>query len=415
VRGRLTPPVGARPDHPARIGIALAGGGFLGAAYELGALAALAESIDGLDLTGLDVYVGVSAGAFLAAGLANGLSPHAMVRMFVESERDDAPFDPATLLRPSWSAVSERLREAPRVAAEVLSELRRGWRQAGFGAAAWRGLDRATSLLPSGVLDAGPAEAKLARVFITRGRGNRFGDLPCVLRIVATDIDSGEAVAFGDARTAEVPISRAVVASSAVPGLFAPVHVGDRRFVDGALNKTLHASIALQEGARLVLCLNPLVPFQPTATGPSMTIAQGGLGAVLAQTVRTAIRSRMSVGLEKYRVSHPHADVLLFEPRPDDETMFATRIFSTSSRRELCEHAYRRTRMDLLERAPTLSPLLARHGLSLNLTRLNRPDLPLLRPTSGRHARPGTLASTTRRLTRTLDDLDRIVRLSHHR
>jgi len=57
----------------ARIGLAVAGGGPIGGMYELGALRALDEAIDGLDLGALDVYVGVSSGAFVAAGLANGL------------------------------------------------------------------------------------------------------------------------------------------------------------------------------------------------------------------------------------------------------------------------------------------------------------------------------------------------------
>ena len=54
-----------------RTGLAVAGGGPVGAIYELGALRALDESIDGLRLHELDVYVGVSAGAFIAASLAN--------------------------------------------------------------------------------------------------------------------------------------------------------------------------------------------------------------------------------------------------------------------------------------------------------------------------------------------------------
>jgi len=52
-----------------RIGLALAGGGPLGAIYEIGALAALSESLRGIDLNDADVYVGVSAGGFIAAGL----------------------------------------------------------------------------------------------------------------------------------------------------------------------------------------------------------------------------------------------------------------------------------------------------------------------------------------------------------
>jgi predicted acylesterase/phospholipase RssA len=404
----MSPPLRSSP----RVGIALAGGGFLGAAYELGALAALSESIDGLDLTGLDVYVGVSAGSFLAAGLANGLSPHAMVRMFVESEADDGPFDPASLLRPAWREILNRLSGAPALAAELASEMGRGLVHGGVGTALWRALDSAIALLPTGVFDAAPAEIKLAALLSEGGRSNHFDGLSTKLRIVATDIDSGETVAFGRRGTGHVPISRAVLASSAVPGLFPPVRIEGRWFVDGALNKTMHASIALQEGAALVLCLNPLVPYSPGPAGPPASIAARGLGAVLSQTVRTAIRSRMTVGLEKYRVTHPQADVLLFEPRQDDATTFFTRIFSVSSRRQLCEHAYRQTRADLLCRAPDLAPTLARHGLRLNVQRLADPTHTLVREPSRPPPRAGRLATATRRLGRTLDDLERVVRLA---
>lgn len=400
-----------RPSPP-RIALALAGGGFLGVAYELGALAALSESIEGLDLTGLQVYVGVSAGAFLAAGLASGLTPHAMVRMFVDSERDEAEFDPATLLRPAWSELRDRIGAAPGVARELVAEMRRGFAHGGLASAAWRGLDGAVALLPSGLVDASPAGRKLARLLERVGYGDRFDALPGALRIVATDLDRGETVAFGSPGTEHVPISRAVLASSAVPGLFTPVRIGRRTYVDGALNKTLHASIALQEGASLVLCLNPLVPYRGSADDGG-GIAERGLGAVLAQTVRTAIRSRMTVGLEKYRVTHPDADVLLFEPRADDATTFLARIFSTSSRRELCEHAYRRTRADLLERADAIGPVLARHGLRLDRARLADPHHTLVRARAGRPPlRDGALSRATRRLERTLDDLERVLTLS---
>ena len=51
--------------------LALAGGGPLGAVYEIGVLMALSEALDGFDFNELDAYVGVSAGSFIAAGLAN--------------------------------------------------------------------------------------------------------------------------------------------------------------------------------------------------------------------------------------------------------------------------------------------------------------------------------------------------------
>ncbi len=88
-------------------GIALAGGGPLGSIWEIGALVALDEALLGIDFADCDVYVGVSSGSFIAAGLANGISPREMHRMFIESETADDPFEPELLLRP---AVGEYLR-----------------------------------------------------------------------------------------------------------------------------------------------------------------------------------------------------------------------------------------------------------------------------------------------------------------
>src|SRR6187549_708472 len=71
--------------HRPEVGLALAGGGPLGITYEIGALNALAESLEGVDFTALGVYVGVSAGSVVAAGLANGIGPREICRLFVES------------------------------------------------------------------------------------------------------------------------------------------------------------------------------------------------------------------------------------------------------------------------------------------------------------------------------------------
>ena len=61
----------APTESTPRIGLALGGGGPLGGIYEIGALRALDEALDGLDFNNLDVYVGVNAGSFVAANLAN--------------------------------------------------------------------------------------------------------------------------------------------------------------------------------------------------------------------------------------------------------------------------------------------------------------------------------------------------------
>ena len=97
-----------------RIGLALAGGGPLGGIYEVGALLALADTLDGLDFNDLDVYVGVSSGGFVAAALANGLSPAQMYRLFID-DGVDAALTPAVARASTatGSAARRRCRASP--------------------------------------------------------------------------------------------------------------------------------------------------------------------------------------------------------------------------------------------------------------------------------------------------------------
>lgn len=399
---------GTRPE--ARIGLALAGGGFLGAAYELGVLAALSESIDGLEINALDSYVGVSAGAFIAAGLANGKTPHQMVRMFVEDA--EMSLDPATMLRPSGRLWARTLRAIPG-ALRQLASAGTGVDTRGASTIAWQAVERIGRLLPPGFLDTSNTERTLEALFAEPGRSNDFRRLRATLRIVATDIDTGQPVEFGAPGYDAVPVSRAVLASSAVPGLFPPVEIEGRYYVDGALNKTLHASVALDAGASLVLCVNPLVPFTSPAGDAPGRIAGAGLPVILSQSVRTAIRSRMTVGLQKYSMTHPDAKVLLFEPRSDDAGIFFTRIFSLASRRGICEHAYRQTRADLRQRFDPLSRELERFGLGLNRGVLEDEGMTLVRTGATpmpRHAR--SLQGGVLRLQHALDDLERAIRIA---
>ncbi|HEY0879755.1 MAG TPA: patatin-like phospholipase family protein [Zeimonas sp.] len=400
-------PAGAAAPQRGRIGLALAGGGFLAAAWELGALCALSEAIDGFDPTRLDAYVGVSAGSFIASGLVNGVSPHRMVQLFVEGDSAGETLEPSRLLRPALEEWRKALAVLPRGIRRATNCLREAGGR-GPRAALWQALDELLRVIPDGLVDGKPAERELARLFAEAPRTNDFRRTRAPLRIVATDIDSGMPVAFGSEGHDHVPISRAVVASSAVPGLFPPVRIGSRRYVDGALNKTLHASLALDAGAGLVVCLNPLVPFDGSRAG-ARRVSRSGMGAVLAQTMRATIRSRMSVGLEKYRVTHPGADIVLFEPRRDDAEIFFANIFSVASRRHLCEHAYRTTRTDLLERRVELAPVLRRHGLSIDEAVLRASTPRLVREPAPDRARSfDTRASITlRRLSRTLYELDR--------
>jgi hypothetical protein len=168
--------------------------------------------------------------------------------------------------------------------------------------------------------------------------------------------------------------------------------------------------VALKEGADIVFCINPLVPFDAELAAKRNTeerqnLNDGGLPVVLSQTFRAIIHSRMRVGMDRYKHQFPEADVLLFEPTRDDAEMFFTNVFSYRDRRRLCEHAYQRTRIDLYRRRHELMPILKRHGLSLNLNVLKDHRYSLLpRPS---HKSKVSLETTTHALDSSLDELQR--------
>src|SRR5690242_5280767 len=318
-----------------RIGLALAGGGPLGGIYEVGALLALADSIEHLDFNALDIYVGVSSGSFVAAALANGISPPQMYRLFIDDGRD-AALKPEIFLRPAPREYARRLAALPPLA------LRAGWQY--LRDPRHRGVMESFATLsravPTGMFENRIIDDFLRRLFAAPGRSNDFRRLRAKLFLVATNLDTGHSVTFGKRGLDHVPISRAIEASSALPGLFPPVEIDGVHYVDGALNKTLHASLALDDGVDLLLCINPPVPFDTSAgrrEGLTLrTLKQGGLPLVLSQAFRTVIRSRMQAGLDKYGRQYPHADVLLFEPAREDADIFFANVFGYAQRARVC-------------------------------------------------------------------------------
>jgi predicted acylesterase/phospholipase RssA len=79
--------------------------------------------------------------------------------------------------------------------------------------------------LPTGVFSSAPLQAHLQRMFAAPGRSDDFRQLKRRLVLVATDLDSGKAAPFGLPGWDHVPISKAVAASAALPGLFPPVQI----------------------------------------------------------------------------------------------------------------------------------------------------------------------------------------------
>ena len=348
----------ARKRSPSKVALVCAGGGITGAVYEIGCLRALEELL-GRSVGDLDLYVGVSGGAFVSALLANGTSAHEMY---------DAVMAPAgglddptgALFRLGAGEYWRRSLQAPRVLAaaalRLLSGEGRDWSEA-----AWALFE----LLPPGLLDNSGIEEYLARTFAARGRTNEFASLGKALHVIAVDLDRGDAVDFGPGGDTSVTISKAVQASTALPGLYRPVRIGGRDYVDGAVKKTAHINLAIASGADLVICVNPIVPLDNRAGAVASHLSAKGVTYVLDQVLRIALHGRMQYGLERYRAEHPEVDILLLEPTRDDLRMFRYNIMRYSARRVVAAHAYASTVQAFAARQTEYRTLLKRHGIAL--------------------------------------------------
>lgn len=392
----------------------------MGAIYEIGALCALEDSLNGIDFTRLQHYVGVSAGGFIAAGLANGITPRQLCALFIDGSADpQEAFDPAWLMTPAYGEFARRAIMLPGL---LLSSL---WHATVGGQSITHALERLGPALPTGTFSNARIDTELARLFSQPGRSNDFRQLKARLTLVATNLDSGQATPFGRPGWDHVPISQAVQASSALPGLFPPVEIDDSYYVDGALIKTMHASVVLDEGVDLMLCLNPLVPFN--ATEPKVAkvmrrglsaekhhiprLVDGGLPAVLSQTFRSMIHSRMALGMKQYEHLYPDTDIILFEPDQRDPELYLANTFSYSRRHMLAEHAYQQTRHMLRSRKTGLSAKLWRHGITLHHEALDDPKRHLSTPPKP----PTRLGQSIGHLQEIMDDLDHVVRSASHK
>lgn len=377
-----------------KIALVCAGGGVTGALYEIGCLKALDESVD-LDLTRLDLYVGVSGGAFVSSLLASGFTPGEMYREITTGGAAPFGVPGASLFRLGVAEYARRALRLPGAALKAVQTL--------FSGDASSSRDMLLPFLeaiPPGLLDNSGVEEYLRKLFARFGKTNRFASLRSHLRIVAVDLDRGETVAFGGPKQRAVTISEAVQASTALPGLYRPVRLKGKDYVDGGVTKTAHINLAIRGGADLVICINPLVPIlngsAHSALGP---LSSHGVDTVLGQVLRIFIHGRFEYGLDRYRNEHPEVDILILQPTRDDLTMFRYDIMRYSARKALARHGHSSTLESLSVRRGKIEKTLARHGVRLKRS-------------SGRGAsrqRPAEehQAQTSQVLAASLDALDR--------
>jgi NTE family protein len=220
-----------------RTALVLGGGGITGIAWEIGVLAGLAEA--GTDLSGADLVVGTSAGSVVGAQVTGGEQLEAMYQrqLAPASGEKAARLNRATLTQFGWAMLRSRGRDVEfrrRIGALALAAERAGLT---------------------------PPEQERLDVIGARLGGKEWPERDLV--VTAVDAHTGEFRTFD--RDSGVPLLHAVAASCAVPGVYPPVTIDGRRYVDGGMRSSANADLA--QGYDRLVVLAPITRgFGPMAS-----------------------------------------------------------------------------------------------------------------------------------------------------
>lgn len=355
----------------------LGGGGFTGGVYEIGALRALDLLAVNSTVTEFDIYVGTSAGSFIAALCANGVTPEEMMR--VVTRQGQAPFEAIDLGDLLRLNLLELARKGALLPWRALGLARQVVEQRGQVSLMDVVLGLAEGL-PSGAYTGAGIEAYLRKVLDEPGRSDDFRELRRQLYLTATDLDTCERIVFGQDGFADVPISTAVRASGALPMVYAPVEVDGRELVDGGLMSTTNLDIAVEAGAKLVVVINPIVPFVNDFSETVRTlrgvrprrVSDMGFPQIGYQAFKLLAHQRLHELAKGWEQRYPGVDIVLIEPEPADELMFQTSMLHFASRVEIARHGFESVTRHLAEEYKRYSEIAERHGIEISGERVEQ-------------------------------------------
>jgi len=298
-----------RTDAPPKLALVLGGGGQVGLAYHAGVLLSLEHHL-GFDARDADVVVGTSAGSLVGALLRRGLGAEELAAFVV-----GAPF------RDEWVFAEQPLRLAasqrprPRLRNLVTPPPPRQLLRAVWGAHRRPPLALIAGML-NGAVDIEQAVSVLDRL------GEGWPARP--LRVVAVARD-GRRVVFGE-RERTPPLASAVAASCAIPGVFAPVRIGSRSYIDGGVHSPTNADVVRDLRPEHVLVVSPM-SSPPHA-------ASRRLDAPVRRRAR--IQLAREVGLLRAAGTR----VTVVEPRADELSVMSLNLMRTAGTVSVLREAF---------------------------------------------------------------------------
>jgi predicted acylesterase/phospholipase RssA len=366
-----------RRSRRSKTALVLGGGGVTGGVYEIGALRALDLLAVNRTVNEFDVYVGTSAGSFVASLAANGVTPEEMMR--VVNQQVPTPFrdiNMGTVLRPDYGDWAKALATMPLRGLGILRAFAASPRSFSL-------MDVVLGLaegLPAGVYSSAGIEDYLTDVLGDPDRTNDFRELQNELYLTATDLDTCERIVFGTEDWEDVAIGKAASASTALPMIYEPVEIKGRQLVDGGIRSTTNVDIAVEHGAKFVVVVNPLVPYVndfqkviPTMLGSRVRrVADMGFPQIGYQAFKLLAHQRLHEAVRQWEDKYPGVDIILIEPDPNDELMFDTNIMNFTKRVEIARHGFESVTLQLAKDYDRLRAVCAKHGIEISATRVRK-------------------------------------------
>ena len=396
------------PTQP-KIALVLAGGAVTGGAFKVGGLKALDEFLVSHKVTDFDIFVGLSAGAFLATSLSGGITPDEMIEALEGTSGKLDQLRPIDFYSPNIGEVigrsavfSARLAAyipglvldlvsvLPELPARLGPILRRVLQEPTYTnleiflmelfqeVSPKREFPSLAALLPSGFFDNAPLERWLSANMSKVGMSNHFAqhyrESGRRLHIAAMNLDTAGRVIFGPENDQGLTISEAVQASSALPGFFKPVRRGGIDYVDGGVPRTANIDVAVEQGADLIICYNPFRPFLNRTQREGRTtphfLSNRGFSTVINQVFRTLLHSRLALSLQAYQHdARFRGDIVVIEANETDEQYFVLNPLTFWKRSDAVRHGFQAVRQTLHDSSEILQPIFERYGVEFRIPR----------------------------------------------
>jgi predicted acylesterase/phospholipase RssA len=366
----------AMATERSKTALVLTGGGIMGAAYEIGTLTALDRLfVRGFSARRFDIYLGISAGSVIATLMANRIPADGLFSAIGSNQRSVFNWQRHHIYQPDWRALFRALGKLP----YKLLQVRRNYRQNRW---IFNPRDLPHLLLeqfPAGIFSLDPMQRYLCRAFSSEGIRDEFTGLKSELYIPAYDLDRGERVVFGMPGWRDMHICQAITASCAIPLFFRPYEIAGHSYIDGSAGLVSHLDIVIERGARLIVLVNPRVPFDNDAERACLPALSSGrcsrvadLGALFAweQSQRIGSREQLRLAIDHCRQKYPEIDVVVIEPGSDEALLFFQGPMSSLARTQVMHHGYQLTLTGLRANYQDYAAIFARHGIATTPARL---------------------------------------------